>query len=148
MSIFELLLAPVSALAGVALGPIVTDRWERKRWRRRKQYEAVVAVTSAARSVLWRSDEVDPARTDCDMGTQKETVRQAIFMLRETLADVELLFEGRVRSAARDLENQFGNVLAPYVFDLSTKADDQAREVLEARREMTAFQNAARAALR
>lgn len=81
------------------------------------------------------------------MGAQKEAVRQAMFTLRETLADVELLFGGSVRSAGRELENQFGNKLAPYVFSLSTKADDQAEEVVEARRRMTAFQDAARVAL-
>lgn len=147
MSILELVLPPLGVLAGVALGPIITDRQERKRWHRQKQYDAARAVTSAARAVLWKSDEVDPDRNDCDMEMQKEAVRQAIFILRENLADVELLFGGMVRSAAKDLENQFGNKLAPYVLNLSTKADDQAQEVVEARRRMTAFQDTARAAI-
>lgn len=81
------------------------------------------------------------------MGMQKDAVRQAIFTLRESLADVEFLFGGAVRSAAKDLENQFGNNLAPYVFDLSTKADGQAQEVVEARLRMTEFQDAARGAI-
>ncbi len=148
MSIFELLLPPLCVLAGVALGPIITARQERKRWHRQRQYEAARAVTSAARAVLWRSDEVGSDRNGGDMGAQKEAVRQAMFILRESLADVELLFGGGVRNSAMDLENQFGNNLAPYVFNLSTKAGDQAEEVVEARRMMTAFQDAALAALR
>lgn len=144
MSILELVLPLIGVLAGVALGPIFADRQERKRWHRQKQYEAASAVTSAARAVLWRSDEVGSNREDRDIEKQKDAVRKAIFTLRECLADVELLFGGSVRSAAKDLEDQFGNKLAPYVFDLSTKADDQAQEVVEARLKMTEFQDAAR----
>lgn len=147
MSILELVLPLIGVLAGVALGPIFADRQERKRWHRQKQYDAARAVTSAARAVLWRSDEVGSDRDDGDMEMQKDAVRDAIFTLREHLADVEFLFGGSVRSAAMDLENQFGNELAPYVFDLSTKADGQAQEVVEARLRMTEFHDAARGAI-
>jgi hypothetical protein len=148
MSVLELVLPPLCVLAGVALGPIITAQQERKRWHRERQHDAARAVTRAARAVLWRSDEVGSDLNGGDMGTQKEAVRQAMFILRENLADVELLFGGSVRSAAMDLEGQFGNKLVPYAFNLSTKADEQAEEVVEARRTMTAFQDAALAALR
>lgn len=147
MSILELVLPLIGVLAGVALSPMFVDRQERKRWHRQKQYEAARAVISAARAVLWRSDEVGSDQGDCDIEMQKDAVRRAIFTLRENLADVELLFGGSVRTAAKQLEGQFGNELAPYVFDLSTKADDQAQEVVEARRRMTEFQDAAREAI-
>lgn len=147
MSILELVLPLIGVLAGVALSPIFVDRQERKRWHRQKQYDAARAVTSAARAVLWRSDEVGSNRDGCDIEKQKDAVRQAMFTLRENLADVELLFSGSVRRAAKDLENQFGNKLVPYVLDLSTKANDQVQEVVEARRRMTKFQDAAREAI-
>lgn len=147
MSILEIVLPALGVLVGVVLGPIITDRQERKRWHRQKKYDAARAVTSAARAVLWRSDEVGSDRNDGDIGKQKETVRQAMFVLRETLADVDLLFGGPVRDAAMNLEDQFGNKLVPHVDGLSTKADDQAQEVVEARRTMTAFQETARAAI-
>lgn len=147
MDILELFLPLIGVLAGVALSPIFGDRQERKRWHRQKQYDAARAVTSAARAVLWRSDEVGADPENCDMEMQKDAVRQAMFTLRENLADVELLFNGSVRRAARELENQFGNKLAPHVFGLSSKANDQAQEVVEARRRMTEFQDAARGAI-
>lgn len=147
MYILELTLPLMGVLIGVALGPILTDRQERKRWHRQKQYEAARAVTSAARAVLWRSDEVGSYRNDGDIELQKDSVRQAMFTLRESLADVDLLFGGSVRRAAKDLENQFGNHLLPYVFGISTKADEQTQEVDEARLRMTEFQEAARKAI-
>lgn len=145
MNTLELVLPPLCVLAGVALGPMVTGRQESKRWHRQRQYDAARAVTSAARAVLWRSAEVDPDRGDGDLDGQKEAVRQAIFTLRENLADIELLFDGTVRKAAKDLENQFGNELAPYVSKLSIKVDDKAPEVVGARVSMTAFHDTARA---
>ena len=147
MSILELVLPLIGVLAGVALSPMFVDRQERKRWHRQQQYAAARAVTSAARAVLWRSDEVGQARDDGDIEQQKEAVRQAMFTLRENLADVELLFSGSVRTAAQDLENQFGNKLVPYALGLSAKGNDQAQEVVEARRRMTEFQDAAREAI-
>lgn len=145
MSILELVLPLIGVLVGVALGPIFADRQERKRWHRQKQYEVARAVTTAARAVLWRSDEVGSNLNDGDLGKQKEAVRQAMLTFRENFADVKLLFNEPAIKAAEDLEDQLGNRLYPHVDNLSTKADHKAEEVLDARLRMTEFQDAARA---
>jgi hypothetical protein len=145
VSILELVLPLIGVLVGVALGPIFADRQERKRWHRQKQYEVARAVTTAARAVLWRSDEVGSNLNDGDLGKQKEAVRQAMLTFRENFADVKLLFNEPAIKAAEDLEDQLGNRLYPHVDNLSTKADHKAEEVLDARLRMTEFQDAARA---
>ncbi len=144
MSILELVLPLIGVLTGVALGPILTDRQERKRWHRQKQYEATRAFTSAARAVLWKFDEVGLNLNDGDLEKQKKAFRQAMFIFRENFADVKLLFNGPVVKAAEDLEHQLGNRLSPHVNNFSTKADDQTEKVIEARLRMTEFQDAAR----
>lgn len=145
MSILELVLPLIGVLIGAALGPIFADRQERKRWHRQKQYEVARAVTSAARAVLWKSDEVVSNLNDGDLGKQKEAVRQAMLTFRENFADVKLLFNQSVVKAAEDLEDQLGNRLSPHVDNLSTKMDHKAEEVVDARLRMTDFQDAARA---
>lgn len=145
MSTLELVLPLVGVLVGVALGPIFADRQERKRWHRQKQYEVARAVTTAARAVLWRSDEVGSNLNDGDLEKQKEAVRQAMLTFRENFADVKLLFNEPAIKAAEDLEDQLGNRLYPHVDNLSTKADHKAGEVVDARLRMTEFQDAARA---
>lgn len=145
MSILELVLPLIGVLVGVALGPIFADRQERKRWHRQKQYEVARAVTTAARAVLWRSDEVGSSLNDGDLEKQKEAVRQAMLTFRENFADVKLLFDEPAIKAAEDLEDQLGNRLYPHVENLSTKADHKAEEVVDARLRMTEFQDAVRA---
>jgi hypothetical protein len=144
VSTLEIFLPLIGVLVGVALGPIFADRQERKRWHRQKQYEVARAVTTAARAVLWRSDEVGSNLNDGDLEKQKEAVRQAMFTFRENFADVKLLFNEPTIKAAEDLEDQLGNRLYPHVNNLSTEANHKAEEVVDARLRMTEFQDAAR----
>lgn len=140
----QLLIAPVSALLGVWISPFLSARKERKAWLWSKQYEAASAVTTAARKVLWRGDEVDPSRTDQPVAQQKEVVRLAMFELREQLALVELLFKGDVAKAAKELEDVFGNDLVPYFIALPGKASTSGPQIPAARQKMVAFQTASR----
>lgn len=144
MNILELVLPLVGVLIGVALGPIFSDRQERKRWHRQKQYEVTRAVTSAARTVLWKFNEVASGLDDVDLEEKREAFWKAMFAFRESFADVKLLFDGPVVKAAEDLEDQLGNILSPHIENLSMKADDLTEKVNEARSRMTKFQDTAR----
>lgn len=144
MATWQLLLAPASALAGVWISPLLSARKERRAWLWSKQYEAAAAVTTAARTVLWRGDEIDPSRTDQPFERQKQAVRLAMFDLREQLALIELLFQGGVANAAKELEGIFGNDLVPYFLTLKGKPGTDDAQISAARQKMVAFQIASR----
>jgi len=101
-------------------------------------------VIDAARVVLWRGDEINPANDELTMPEQKERVRQAMLKLRESLYLVDLLYKGEVAVAAEDLEGHFGNVLAVYFDELTEQADSHHPHVNEARACLVRFQQAVR----
>jgi len=144
MATWQLLIAPASALAGVWISPFLSARKERRAWLWSKQYEAASAVTTAARTVLWRGAEIDPSRTDHPIDQQKQVVRLAMFDVREKLALIELLFIGDVANAAKELEGVFGNDLVPYFLAASGEASTSSTQVSAARQKMVAFQTASR----
>lgn len=141
------IVAPIAALFGVALGPLISSGTERRAWLRRQKYEIAAGVVSAARIVLWRGDEIDPSRLDPPLANQRERVRQAMFTLREQLSLVDLLFDVKVVRAAKNLENHFGETVVPYFMNLASVPDVASEEVARARTLMTHFQDSARASL-
>ncbi len=147
MSLLDTVLPAVTALAGVGLGHTLNWRRETRAWQRDKKYEVYNAVTSAARILLWRGDEIDANRSDASLEERRERVRQAMFELREQLTSVSLITDGKPATVASELENHCGNVLYDYFFTVQ-QADDQAEDVLEARRLLTKFADAARKELK
>ncbi len=148
VNVWPTLIGAVIALAGVAVSPAITAGHERRRWLLERRYDIVRGVTTSARTVLWRGDEIDASRTDISLTEQIQLVRKAMFDLREWLALVDLLFDGRTVDAAKELEGHYNAHVIPYFSSISSRADSHKMEVVQARKLMVSFQNAGRGVLR
>ena len=137
------MIAPAAALLGVALGPALTARVEHRRWLRDERLKSVVGVLNAARAILWRGDDIN-SPNQAELKMQKENVRQAMFVLREHLAAVDILMAGQLGRQADSLEDAFGNRLYEYFMSVTATVDPSHSTILEARQCTTAFREAAK----
>ena len=101
------LIAAASALFGVGLGALLSGTQEHRRWLRNERYAVYLRAVTAARTMLYRCDEVDAYPTPAEV----DVIREAMFQVRDALAAVEVVAAGDVGSRSEELRRVLGRQL-------------------------------------
>ncbi|WP_161965287.1 hypothetical protein [Ornithinimicrobium cerasi] len=128
----EGLIAPAAALLGVVLGTTLSGRREHRQWLRERRFEAYSDVNLAARTVLWRGDEIGRDSAEPDLEAQIAKVRAAMFDLRQAVATVEIIGTVTGIKVARSL-NDASAALYRYLSELKGPPEDDAIAIQQAR---------------
>lgn len=141
VSAVEGLIAPGFALLGVVLGTVLSARREHRQWLRERRFAAYSDVNLAARTMLWRGDEIGRDSAEPDQDVQMAKVRAAMFDLRQAVAAVEIIGTSKGIKVARNLKDASAD-LYRYLSNLQGPPEDDAIAVKQARAALGEYQEA------
>lgn len=147
IDVVQLLIAPISALAGVLVGGASTAKREHRQWLRDRRHEVYGSVSSAARTMLWRGDEIGRKSDGEDLEDQKSRMRGAMFDVREAVAQLELIGTPKTVKAGQELRSCLGREVFNFFAESSGPLAENAIQVTYGREALTKFQEAARSEL-
>ena len=139
VSAAEGLITPGVALLGVAVGAVLSGRREHRQWLRERRFEAYSKVNLAARTMLWRGDEIGRESAGADLASQVGKVRAAMFDLRQSVATVEIIGTNTGIRAARSLKDALAEFYG-YLTTLQGPPDDDATAVQQAQAALGKYQ--------